>query len=466
MQILVVVGFVVVMAMMPIEAPAAWWLPVVGAVGYVAVAYPLTRLVVLLGMKRVMGSGSARGWLGRAAAVLAVGTQVYLVAGLAALMACGWGGVVDGTFRLGRVPLLGKVLAMAPFVAALMLHWWAIGPLDQAMRIRLGQDQALMGRPVLPCWSRRQHLSFHVRHSLLFIAIPAAAIVLVLDSLDLAERAGWINGTASVAAAVTACAAVFTAAPMAIVRVWRASPLPSGPLRASLEAACRALRLKVRDIMVWRTGGVVANAGVMGLAGPVRYVLLSDALLAALDEDQVRAIFAHEAGHVVHRHIPYMALFTVAAMTVLWSSAEAVAGWLWPDGPPLAAEALAVPLVGAAWMLAFGALSRRFERQADVFAAASASGEGPAEAPGLSARGVEVFSNALIEVARLNAISLDQRNFRHGSIRGRMGYVSGLLARGAGPAVVDRRVALIKAGIWALLAVGIALAAGHHLAAA
>jgi len=458
MQILVVAGFVVVMTMMPIRAPAPWWLPVAGAFGYVGVAHLLTRLLVSLGMRQVLNPAGAHGWPGRAVGVLAAGTQMYLVAGLAALMALGWGGVVEDTFRLGNIPLLGKAVAMAPFAAALTVHWWAIAPLDQAMRMRLSQDQALMGRPVLPCWSRRQHLSFHVRHSLLFIAVPAAGIVAVLDSFSLAENAGWIAPPASTVAAMLGCSAVFLLAPVAIVRIWRARPLPPGALRTRLEATCRDLKLKYRDIMVWRTGGVVANAGVMGLTGRVRYVLLSDGLLDSLDEDQVRAIFAHEAGHVVHQHIPYMVLFTVATATVLYAAGADVARWLWPGGVPMSAGVLGVPLIAVGWILTFGVLIRRFERQADVFAAATVSGEEDGGPGTLTNRGVDLFSGALIEVARLNAISLSRRNFRHGSIRRRVRYLAGLLARGAGPAAIDHRVALIKAGIWALLAVGVALA--------
>ena len=148
------------------------------------------------------------------------------------------------------------------------------------------------------------------------------------------------------------------------------------------------------------------------------------------------------------------------AMRMAWKLR--VAGWLWPEGVPLLAGVGTFPLLGAAWVMAFGLLSRRFERQADVFAA-SAAGEQAREPHRLSAQGVDMFSSALMEVARLNAISPDRRNFRHGSIRRRVRYLYGLLARGAGAGGVDRGIAMVKAGIWALFALGIALAAGRHL---
>jgi len=54
----------------------------------------------------------------------------------------------------------------------------------------------------------------------------------------------------------------------------------------------------------------MGNAAVMGFIPRFRYVLLSDLLLETMTDEQVEAIFAHELGHVMHRH-----LF-----------------WLWPDG--------------------------------------------------------------------------------------------------------------------------------------
>jgi STE24 endopeptidase len=280
--------------------------------------------------------------------------------------------------------------------------------------------------------------------------------VLLVDCLALVEGAGWITERPLIALGLIGCGGVFLVAPMLIVRVWRARPLAPGPLRSSLEATCRKLGLKYRDIMVWRTGGVVANAGVMGLAAPVRYILLSDALLASLDAEQVRAIFAHEAGHIVHRHIPYMILLILGVKALCFSVGGLAGWWLWGGEPPMAAQACGVLAVVAALVLAFGLLSRRFERQADVFAAASA-GTGEQDDPDrLGACGVDVFSGALLEVARLNAIPLGRRNFRHGSIRTRVRYLADLLARGVGPGAVNRRIAAIKAGIWVLVALGAA----------
>ena len=197
----------------------------------------------------------------------------------------------------------------------------------------------------------------------------------------------------------------------------------------------------------------------MGLVAPLRYILLSDALLDNLDEEHVRAIFAHETGHVVHRHIRYMVLFALAAVALLSAVVAMARRWLGVEELSVPAQAGVMLALGAAWLLAFGMLSRRFERQADVFAAASAGDAGEDDPSGLSPHGAEVFCDALLEVARLNAIPLDRRNFRHGTIRSRVRFLSEMVIRGVTPAGVDRRIRCIKVGICALAAAGVILAA-------
>ncbi|KKL51238.1 hypothetical protein LCGC14_2297500, partial [marine sediment metagenome] len=310
MQILVVAGFVVAMSLMPASgpdpAPPAWWLPALLAAGYVAVAYSATRLTAGLGLRRLMRSQGGPPRLGKVPVALALATQVYLVAGLAGLMLLGWGDLVFHRLALGAVPLAPKVLAVAPFVLALCVHWWTIYPLQRALRMQLSQDLAMAGEPVPRTWSRGEFLGLNIRHSLLFVAVPAGAIVLMLDILAWAQSANWLGSDVAGVIGVLASGCVLLLAPAAIVRIWRAYPLPAGPLRAELDDRCRRMKLTCREILVWQTGGTIANAGVMGLIGPVRYVLLSDVLLERMDDEQVEAIFAHEAGHVACRHIPYM----------------------------------------------------------------------------------------------------------------------------------------------------------------
>ena len=72
--------------------------------------------------------------------------------------------------------------------------------------------------------------------------------------------------------------------------------------------------MRYRDILVWRTHSNMGNAAVMGILPHMRYVLLSDLLLETMTDEQIEAVFAHEMGHVVHRHMAWFVLFFVTVM--------------------------------------------------------------------------------------------------------------------------------------------------------
>ena len=74
-------------------------------------------------------------------------------------------------------------------------------------------------------------------------------------------------------------------------------------------ALCRRVGMRYRDILLWRTQNNMGNAAVMGLVPQVRYILLSDLLLETMTESQIEAVFAHELGHIVHRHMAWYIVF-------------------------------------------------------------------------------------------------------------------------------------------------------------
>ncbi|MCK4626786.1 MAG: M48 family metalloprotease [Phycisphaerae bacterium] len=449
MQIIVIAGFVVAMSLMGLSDPwvALPWPAVLACiVGYVGSVYAAARVGASIGLRRLMrGNGQ-----GRLPVRLMAITQVYMVVGLGALMLVGWANLITRMLPAGTVPLVDKALAVAPFIAALMAFWWATYPMNRAMRQQNIRSTAMAGDPVRVMWTRRQFLIFNIRCNLLLVAVPVGLIILVLDLLYLAEPA--IGTDIAASAALLAIGGIFLSAPAIIVRIWKTRPLPAGPLRSRLEQLSKRAGFACRNILIWDTGSVIVNAAVLGVVRPVRYVLMSDAMLEHFDADDVVAVFAHEAGHVVHRHIPYMIIFSVALILLMSWIVEFFAARF--DIAIPIVELLAVLVMGTLWLWLFGMLSRRFERQADVFAAATATGEIGAE---LSAEGVSLFSGALMKVALMNGISPSQRNFRHGSITHRLAYLDRLHRSGTGRASVDRSVRLIKIAIWLLAIISIAV---------
>ena len=109
----------------------------------------------------------------------------------------------------------------------------------------------------------------------------------------------------------------------------------------------------------------------MGVVPRFRYVLLSDLLLEEMKDEQIEAVFAHELGHVVHRHMIWYLVFLKVLILILALIAVVLDSQLGdvklPAWLPLD---LVMTLIGfSGFVIAFGYVSRRFERQADVFAA-------------------------------------------------------------------------------------------------
>ncbi len=211
-----------------------WWATVAGVFGYVGSVYAAARGSASLGQRRMMrGNGDPGRW----PIALTAAVQVYLVVGLGALLTAGWASLINETLHLEALPLVPKALAAGPFIAALLAYWWAIYPLDRALRRQNSQAMALAGEAVRPVWTRRQFMGFNIRHNLLFLAVPVGLIILVLDVLYLAVP--LFGPAVAVVAALVALGGILMSAPAIIVRIWRTSPLPDGPLRNRLEQLSR-----------------------------------------------------------------------------------------------------------------------------------------------------------------------------------------------------------------------------------
>ena len=80
--------------------------------------------------------------------------------------------------------------------------------------------------------------------------------------------------------------------------------MPAGDIRSSLERMCEVVDVRVRDLLLWPTGGTIVNAAVTGLVPRARWILMTDGLLETLPRPQILAVMAHELGHARKGH-PY-----------------------------------------------------------------------------------------------------------------------------------------------------------------
>lgn len=389
---------------------------------------------------------------GTAVRVLAVCAHAALVLGF------GW---LDAVRAItGDWILLDEALAVAPALLVFFASWLAFGPID-----RLLWEGALIrtldeGAPLHPPRGAWRYALDQARHGAAIVLVPLAIIWTWSECVGVvADRAGVSVDSDAAALALSAAQFVgvllaFVVTPPLMMRVWRTVSLGPGELRSRLEEMCGRHKVRCRDIRVWQTDGAMLNGAVMGLFAPVRYILLTDALLESLPEAQVEAVAAHEIAHIKRRHLPWL---LGAMLAAIWLGGTIVvgpfdllaraAGWKVAGTPLDWASQTVGGLASIAFaVVAFGAVSRAFERQADAFAAQSLSG---LEAKGdgerrITPEATEAMAGALGAVARLNAIPAQRFFWRHGSIEGRRRRIRALEGSPVRSTPADRAARRLK----------------------
>ena len=418
------------------------------------------------------------------------------------LFLLGWGQLVNDLADRWWAPLQvpGVLLGTFPAFGAWAGLWWSQYPADRTLREQNLLDELEADLPIHAPPTFRTYFASNVRLQLLFTAVPVVSILALRDLISTLVHLWRPQAVGSepveFATMLLSTGLVFVFAPEILRRVLQTQPLPDSPLRRRLEALCRRVGMRYRDILLWRTQNNMGNAAVMGIAPPVRYILLSDLLLERMDDEQIEAVFAHEVGHVVHRHMAWY----VVVILIFMLAVSAVVPFIPPGLPDLAGvpqpvfHEVVLPVLGfGTFLLYFGFLSRRFERQADVYAAriiessaqelsglrVQGSGTGhrpavpeprplnpepssPLPPSHVGEYGATVFASALHRVALMNNIPLGPRrrprragvirrlthaldgvvdslhNWLHGSIHHRMAYLRGLSTDPAATTRFDR----------------------------
>jgi STE24 endopeptidase len=379
-----------------------------------------------------------------------------------------WGSLINGRLvqwhiKPDRFDSPGLLIGCLPAFVAWMGLWWAQYPADICFREQGLLAQLDAGLPIHRPPALWSYLRVNLRLQLLFTVVPVLVLIGMRDLLTLALQPLGLNQQDSLiiqlGVSVTTAAVVMIFAPELLKRILQTEPLPDSPLRQRLEEVCRRHNIRYRDVLLWHTDFNMGNAAVMGLVPRMRYILMSDLLLETMTDEQIEAVFAHEIGHIIHRHLLWFAVFFAALMLGLVGLSGPAGDWLdrvthqaaWPT-------AVAVLASSGGCLSLFLFLSRKFERQADVFAARTIEAEarsGNAVGP----HGATIFSSALHQVARINCIPITAWSACHGSIAKRIDYLHGLSADPDRTARFDRFmsrlygamiVTLGAAGVWAV----------------
>lgn len=406
----------------------------VGALSHLVIARCNARLHATASMRAIIVADG----------VVAAARWAVVAIHLAGVLVFGWLDVVRSVF--GDVVVVDEIVAMTPALLVFAWNWWAFWPIERTERDATTIRRLDSGSPIYPMPRRAAFVLLNLRHHVFVWLTPLVLI------RAWTEAAGWL--TSSLARSDQAIFAslkgdevrlgvnlgleilgvflvFFVLGPLAMRYVWDTARMPPGPLRDRLTELCRRHRVRISDVLVWRTYGTMINGAVLGLTPAFRYILLTDALLDSLPDDQVEAVMAHEVAHVRHRHIIWLALVLLATILMVGVAAEFVLRFsnIPADAELPAGVALGLTfLTFAAALGVFGVVSRRFEWQADAFAAAHMSDrlrmleevEGMGGDDAVTQDGAGAMARALLRVARLNRDRIERRSWRHGSIKVRV----------------------------------------------
>ena len=360
------------------------------------------------------------------------------------LYGLGWGWALKQVIADSWSILLKPALLM-PYLAMLVLSWFAFYDGDRAAHNEFWRWDTFH--------SRSAYLMLHLRHNLLLF-VPPLLVMVGQDALHLFVGDGDQPGDIPflyIALLVGLMAVTVVFLPYLLRLILGLRPLPAGPVRDHLTATARRLGFRISDILVWNTRDTQANALVSGMVPFLRYIVLTDRLLDELTIDEIEAVFGHEVGHIKHNHMPFYTLFLVLSVAVLAAGFQAGTEWALPNlagASSVWAEVLErrewflIPMV-AYIFLCFGYMSRRCERQADLF--------------GCHVAGFPAMIRALDKVADINGISKERPGWlsawQHGTMAERIEFLQQTIEQPDLESTFQRRFGWLKWGSMASLAV-------------
>lgn len=398
------------------------------------------------------------------------------------VLAIDWVGMVQGV--VGKRVLIDTLLATSPVLITVLAGWWWFYPIEARLREASLVRSLDEGREVLATPSRAGYVLLWARHTTIPALLPIMCITAWAEALEhlweWSPKLRSMGEGVRVASQVGGIGIFLALVPLLLRYVWDTVVMPAGEVRDRLEAVCLRNGVRVREHLLWRTGGTIHNAAVLGLLPRARFILVTDAMMAHMPVKYLEAVAAHEVGHVRLRHLPWLAMATLAAVLVsgvalAWGAGLMFAGFLespraqgwlasengWTAGQVenlrgLAEIGVVLGTLTAAF-LTFGWVSRRFEWQADSFAARDLS-RASGDADRITPEAAACMVGALSRVAVCNGIPLGKFMWRHGSIRTRQQKLRRLVGVDAGAMPIDRAVRIIKRVTLLVLAVMAVLA--------
>ncbi|SMC58893.1 Zn-dependent protease with chaperone function [Desulfocicer vacuolatum DSM 3385] len=275
-------------------------------------------------------------------------------------------------FKIFKIfPTLEALVFMGLFLLYLVIVWACAWPV---------QKKYFSGT-----LSQKEFIRSNISFSLPAL-LPWFLVSILADLLELLpfEQPGAFLATplGEVVYVLTFMVAIAALGPFLIQKVWGCHSLNPGPIRQRIEQLCRRAGVKYRDILKWELfGGSMITAGVMGIWGRFRYILVTPSLMSLLGNGELDAVIVHEIGHVENRHIHFYLLFFVGYIACIYAFLDPLI-MIIVSGPMLevmafagiSREAMMTLVLSCVLILlfvlyfryGFGFYMRNFERQADL----------------------------------------------------------------------------------------------------
>lgn len=266
---------------------------------------------------------------------------------------------------------LSGIVGLALYLFHLMVIWfWAYPVYRHIFGTSLSRKSFI-----------RWHLAFHSG-----LLLPWLLIALVSDLLEYLAAPNMPQSELGQILLFGVVFALFLClAPGLVVRLWGCSPIPAAGLRLELDDFCRRHRFRIGNFLLWPLfGGELLTAAVMGVLPRIRYILITQGLLDLLAVDELKAVVAHEMGHVRRYHAFFFLLLFICYAILAYAYLDPLLLFIMKN-PTVLRWALAaqeshhalysilnsLPIILAMvlyFRYLFGYFLRNSERQADLYA--------------------------------------------------------------------------------------------------
>jgi STE24 endopeptidase len=299
-------------------------------------------------------------------------------AALLLMILCGFMTALERSLTAWGIPYIisGLIFFFAPGLVLTLIEL----PFDY-IRAFVIEEQFGFNRSTLNIWVTDQ-----LKSGLLSVALFALLLSLVLWTIDYTPRFWWLWGSLLVSCVHLVLVLLY---PVCIAPLFnRFEPVRDEPLAVRITKLVEENGIKVKNVLQMNAGlrSRHTNAYFTGL-GNTKQIVLFDTLLESHSHDEILAVLAHEIGHFKKKHVVKQLLLFEAAtwvgfyLTYLlleWPLLTSTFGF---DSPR---PYIGLFLLGIFWQKAgfflkpaAMALSRRFEREADLFAAGLLKTAGP-----------------------------------------------------------------------------------------